>query len=280
MSNYAIYPTKHMRITQNFNGSVSHKPHTVGMPKDYPIDDGCTNSGRDWCYCPCDEMKIERIYGVGNGGTNTIWLESTSKVIFPNGKSDFLTMLITHPNDSDLKRLKVGQKFKRKEKICREGSDGATGNHFHFSFGLGKVTGNGWTLSSTKKWVLTTASKAAKPQDVLFIDKAFTTVINSGGLTFKALPAESAMVSHAPQTSFLPEKGYFTKGDTSKNIGKIAAFMRKTFPAYTNKAALGNTLGVNLIAAVKEFQKRTGLEADGNIGPLTLKKLKEYGFKE
>ena len=30
---------------------------------------------------------------------------------------------------------------------------------------------------------------------------------------------------------------------------------------------------------LKEFQKRTGLEADGNVGPITLKKLKEYGFK-
>lgn len=83
-----------------------------------------------------------------------------------------------------------------------------------------------------------------------------------------------------PKTdSFFPERGYFKKGDISPNIGKIASFMYKTFPSYTSKKALGNIYGVNLIKAIKEFQKRTGLEVDGNIGPLTLAELEEYGFK-
>jgi murein L,D-transpeptidase YcbB/YkuD len=43
--------------------------------------------------------------------------------------------------------------------------------------------------------------------------------------------------------------------------------------------ALGPYFGKNLENAIKEFQKRTGLKADGNIGPLTLAKLKEFGFK-
>lgn len=84
----------------------------------------------------------------------------------------------------------------------------------------------------------------------------------------------------ATAKSFLPSRGYFKKGDVSPNIGKIAKFMRKTFPSYTSEKAIGNTYGVNLIAAVTEFQKRTGLKADGNIGPLTLAQLKKYGFKE
>lgn len=78
---------------------------------------------------------------------------------------------------------------------------------------------------------------------------------------------------------FLPERGYFQKGDVSPNVGKIATFMRKNFPAYTSEKALGNTYGVNLIKAVTEFQKRTGLEPDGYFGKLTLAKLEEYGFK-
>ena len=79
--------------------------------------------------------------------------------------------------------------------------------------------------------------------------------------------------------SFFPSKGYFKKGDTQKNIGKIAAFMRKAFPSYTPAAALGDYFGPNLEGAVKEFQRRTKLEADGCIGPLTLAELKDYGFK-
>lgn len=79
--------------------------------------------------------------------------------------------------------------------------------------------------------------------------------------------------------SFLPAKGYWTKGDQDDRIGKLASFMRSTFPAYTNAAALGNYYGPNLAAAIKEFQRRTGLVADGNTGPLTYDKLKQFGFK-
>ena len=80
--------------------------------------------------------------------------------------------------------------------------------------------------------------------------------------------------------SFFPKKGYFSLGDTHANIGKIASFMYKTFPSYTKKEALGNYYGKNIQASIKEFQKRTKLEADGCVGPITLKELKKYGFKE
>lgn len=80
--------------------------------------------------------------------------------------------------------------------------------------------------------------------------------------------------------SFLPARGYFMKGDVSPNIGKIAEHMYKWFPTYTDKRALGNTYGPYLIAAITEFQRRTGLEADGYFGPLTLAKLESFGFKK
>lgn len=85
----------------------------------------------------------------------------------------------------------------------------------------------------------------------------------------------------APQnkSAFLPSRGYFKYGDNNANVGKIASFMRKTFPSYTNKLALGNLYGPYLISAIKEFQRRTGLTADGFIGPITLAKLVSYGFK-
>ena len=80
--------------------------------------------------------------------------------------------------------------------------------------------------------------------------------------------------------SFFPKKGYFGFGDTHANIGKIASFMYKVFSAYTNKKALGNYYGPYIQASIKEFQRRTKLEADGCVGPITLKELKKYGFKE
>ena len=81
-------------------------------------------------------------------------------------------------------------------------------------------------------------------------------------------------------SSFLPKRGYFKLGDLSPNVGKIASFMYKTFPAYTKKSALGNFYGINLKNAITEFQRRTGLTPDGCVGPITLNKLKKYGFKE
>ena len=81
------------------------------------------------------------------------------------------------------------------------------------------------------------------------------------------------------QKDFFTKKGYFSRGDRHTNIGKIADFMYKTFPAYTNKKALGQTYGKYLTEAVTEFQKRSNLVADGQFGPKTLNELNKYGFK-
>lgn len=85
-----------------------------------------------------------------------------------------------------------------------------------------------------------------------------------------------------PSTSsdFFPAKGYFSRGDKHENVAKIASFMYRVFPAYTDKRALGDLYGPYIQAAIKEFQKRTGLETDGNTGPITLAELKKYGFTE
>lgn len=34
--NYLTYPMLVMSITQNYNGTTSHKPHSTGNIKDYP----------------------------------------------------------------------------------------------------------------------------------------------------------------------------------------------------------------------------------------------------
>ena len=272
MKNYLTYPCKVMNISQGYTGNYSHGPHNTGSPKDYPFDEACGDTGRSPMYCPCDEMVIKRIYTTG---TNTLWLESASKVCFADGTSDYVTLMVTHPNDSDIKRLKVGQKFKRGELICYEGTDGnATGNHFHFSAGKGKIKGNGWVQNSNKKWVLTCTNGADKPEKLFYIDKSFTTVKKANGINLKELPKDEAK-----SDSFFPPHGYFKKGDTHENVGKIASFMRKTFPSYTSEKALGNYYGDNLIKSIKEFQRRTGLDPDGRTGPLTLAMLEKHGFK-
>lgn len=81
------------------------------------------------------------------------------------------------------------------------------------------------------------------------------------------------------ETSFFPERGYFRQGDKHENIGKVAKFMRAMYPKYTPITALGNTYGTNIIKSITEFQSRTGLKADGLLGPKTLAMLVEKGFK-
>lgn len=79
---------------------------------------------------------------------------------------------------------------------------------------------------------------------------------------------------------FLAPKGYFTLGNVSPNIGKIATFMYKTFPAYTSKKALGNLYGKYLQSSITEFQKRTKIPKTKNIDETTIKELEKYGFKK
>ena len=260
--NYLTYPCKVMRITQNYSGTTSHLPCSTGKPKDYPWDEGCEDTGRNNCYCPCDKMKVKRIYGVGSGGTNAIWLQSTSKVVFADGTKNYFTLMIIHPNDDDLKKIKFGQTFKRGEKICREGNDGTSSYHFHFSGGKGKISGNGWIRNNKGKYVLTTTDGTFKPEELFFVDKTFTKVVNSKGLVFKNLP----------DNDFLPGRGYFQKGDKGKNVKKVIDFCCENL-------VKGSVFGDYTEAVIKEFQRKNGLTVDGYIGSATLAKLEELGFK-
>ena len=186
MKNYLIYPCKTMNITQGYSGSYSHSSHINGTPKDYPIDEAGASSSREYFYCPCDEIQIAYIYGVGKSGTNTIWLESTSKVDMPYG-TDYVTILVTHPNDDDLSKLKVGQKFTRGQEMFREGTDGnATGNHFHIAVGTGKY-GDGWVQNTSGAWVMKTTGTQLKPEQAFYIDTSFTDVKSSNNITFKKI---------------------------------------------------------------------------------------------
>ena len=84
--------------------------------------------------------------------------------------------------------------------------------------------------------------------------------------------------------SFLGARGYLKYGDKGPNINKICSFFANNFYGYFGNSKLvgkngdGNFFGNYLKSWVIEFQKRTGLEPDGNIGPLTLNMMKKYKF--
>lgn len=184
--NYMTYPLEYMRVTCTYKEG-SHKDHTTGNYRDYPIDDGGLDTKKSPIYCPCDEMKIVEIKGIDNKGvTNTIWLESTKKVIKPTF-NDYVFMTLTHSDDNDIRNLKKGQTFKRGEIICYEGTDGATANHIHLVTGRGKC--NSWIYNSNNKLVMKGDSK--KPEDIFFIDRNFTKELWGGYLIWKDLPTSN-----------------------------------------------------------------------------------------
>lgn len=186
-----IYPTKVMNITQNYNGKTSHYTESHGKPYAYPIDENCGTTARDYFYAPCD-LIVKRVYGIGNAGTNTIWLESKDKVQLANGKSSYVTIRVTHPNDDTLKKFKIGQEYKQKDKMFLEGNDGhATGYHFHIEINTCKfkdLDNNGWIKNNKGAWV--TSPNSIKPEEAFYIDKTFTKVKGMAGLKFKNLSDE------------------------------------------------------------------------------------------
>lgn len=264
MKNFT-FGMKTMRISQSYNSTYSHKPHWYNSKNyaDYPIDIAGKDGNRDTYYATVD-MKVTAIKGIGNATTNTIWLVATEKCNTPSGKFKPFIML-THWNDKEpyIKNLKVGSIVKAGSPICEEGIDGATANHLHMVCGnADKGCGNNMIKNSNGKWV--SNGYCMRPEQVMFIDKKFTKVLSTSDLTFKDAPIL--------KNDFLGENGYLKKGDSGENIEKLCD--------YFSEIIKGNYFGDYLKACVKTFQKQNGLEQDGNVGPITLAKLKEYGFKE
>lgn len=82
---------------------------------------------------------------------------------------------------------------------------------------------------------------------------------------------KSNFIDYGSQPSgFLPPRGYYQIGDDCENIGKLDDFL--------SYRTTGQYFGEYTKYAVKAFQHEVGIEEDGNIGPITLGKMKEKGL--
>lgn len=231
MANYPVFPMKNLKISQSYKGSYSHAGNFSGTPRDYPIDMSGKDAGREYFFAPCD-LKVWRVYGVGNKGTNTIFLRSTEKVNMPCGKTDYLCIMCIHPNDDDLQLFSAGQVYKKGARLFREGTDGnATGNHIHMSLGLGSFVGTGWTKNNKGSWVIRTTGGAIKPEDALYIDKSFTKVLGAAGITFKDLPKQISNNNKVEAAHYGPVRSL-------SGFYKTTANLRLRTGAGTNKAII------------------------------------------
>lgn len=280
---YSKYFANKMRISQGYNEG-NHKRHTTSIQKDYPVDETYGAAGSGGYFIAPFDCKIVRKY---DAVSNYIWLTSTGKVRTPSGDK-IVSILIAHISASEFNSLKVGDTFKQGQKVVSEAVDAnSTGHHNHVCAGFGELSGTGWAkqiVGGNEFWVLTTKEGTQKPEDVFYIDKSVTEIVDNAGINFKKMPAEE--ISEEPTEDFFGGLGYFKDGDKHPNINRIAEFMLKTFPKYTSEKALGPVYGPNIKSSIKEFQRRAKLEGnydstvDGYFGPITLESLKKYGFVE
>jgi hypothetical protein len=184
--NYAKFPMHYLRVTQGWNKG-NHIPHWQNADyKDYPIDLGGMDGGRDYLYAPVD-MKIVALNGIGNSKvSNKIFLQSVDKVVTPKHGTTKIFMTAVHFEDSDVSKfgLKVGKVIKAGQPICFEGKETATANHLHFTCGVGNATKS--IENNNGKWV--TKGDCKKPEEIFFIDNNFTTIKDMGGVKFQTLP--------------------------------------------------------------------------------------------
>lgn len=188
---YAKYFANKMKLSQGYNDG-NHKAHTTCEYKDYPIDETYGNSGRSYFIAPFD-CKVVKTY---MATSNYLWLTSTEKVKTPSGKK-IVTIFICHISDDEIKKIKVDQTFRQGDEVVREYKDAnATGNHNHVCAGFGEISGTGWTkqiVGESEFWVLTTKEGTQKPEDVFYIDKSITEIIDNKGIEFKDMPVEEAI---------------------------------------------------------------------------------------
>lgn len=130
----AYFPMKTLNLTQGYGSSSSSHKYS------YALDLAGKDSGKDEVYAPFD-CKVTKVW-CKTGSSYEVWLESTIKVLCVNGYYGYLTMSITHP--TEIKNMKVGQKFNQGDFICYEGKEGnAAGNHIHLELSKGKNC-SGW----------------------------------------------------------------------------------------------------------------------------------------
>lgn len=193
MGNYAIFPQKICNVTQSWNGTYNHYMNSEGSPSDYPMDIADGTSGREAFYAPC-RMKCVKIYGQVNGHTgvaNGAWFESTEPVDFPDGTSDYLTIKFVHMENDDFGNngIYVGRVYEKYDYVGREGRTGnATGNHLHVTCGKGHMKDTGWTQNSRGQWILQATNGQFKPDQLLYIDRNFTTMQSEKNMTFQDMP--------------------------------------------------------------------------------------------
>ena len=164
---YAMYPSKYIRITQ--------KDHEGTHIACWAVDEAGKDTGAGNIIAPVTAI-VKKIYAY----SNEVWLQSKSKVKYADGTEDYMTILFCH--DNSVTSLYVGKEIKQGEVFYQEGTKGnANGNHLHFECGKGKFSGTGWYQDSSGAWSIINGKKVT---ECLWIDDTYQ-VIDTKGYKFR-----------------------------------------------------------------------------------------------
>ena len=166
------FPMEFLRVTQ---GEYSTYSHAGSLAMDF----GGKDTGADRLFCPCD-MMVKRCRHNANG---ELYLESTEKVQFADGTTDYARLLCMHDGSFNVKE---GQVLKQGEYFYDEGGMGAGNknkfaNHVHIEAGKGKWNSTTQSRNSKGTYVVENQSHLYH----LFILGDDVQMLNSGGYSWK-----------------------------------------------------------------------------------------------
>lgn len=165
----ALWVMNDLKVSQVPNGNYSH----MGTQN---FDVVGVKSNNIMAPFDCKIVKIHK----GELYANTVIIESTSKVLYADGTTDYMSMCFGH--DNNISDLSVGKKLKQGQVFYQTGDYGnATARHCHMTVIKGKYKGDMWTKNKYDNYC---SPNAINPTKGLFITNK-TNVVDSKGLKFK-----------------------------------------------------------------------------------------------
>lgn len=156
-----MYVSPYIRITQGYM-TGSHK-------SSYAIDDGGSDTGKDYIIAPYDGT-VKKIY---NQFENEVFFVSDDKVLFADGTVDYATTMFVHQDSPMAYGMALNKHYKQGEKIYIEGGrfkgrNGVFATHLHVEFARGRDAN--WYKNASNIYSL---KNAKKPEDCCFIDDSY-----------------------------------------------------------------------------------------------------------
>lgn len=238
-----------------FNGAKHYLTSPFGYRKSFDTKAGSTSNYHSGADYGTNGQKIPQ-YAVENG------------VVLSAGKDKYngkyawikyprLNVKMLHYHLDNI-AVKAGQEVAKGTLIGNTGMTGrATGVHLHLSI----------------------------------VDLSNGKYLDPEAFNYEEAPAEAPKEEPKQKDGFLPARGYFCEGDKGPEVHAMCKFFATNYWGYfgnsretakyklLGKSGKGDLFGPYLKAWVADFQRRLGLKQDGCVGPITLKEMKDLGFR-